>query len=116
MDATATLVLDATDPLVVLIAWTVTWATLKWAPSAWKDKLRRAAPALAMLVALFARAAWDSGMGEGASWDTVWHALVAGATTVAAHSQIREVFKAMDGDAGGEEAPKLEVAPEGPAE
>jgi hypothetical protein len=85
---------DGTDPLVVVIAWALTYAAGRWAP--WLQSQRRLLPTLSVLLAVAARAALDATTGEPLTMDTLARGLAAGATAVLAHSQVRELQKAAE--------------------
>jgi hypothetical protein len=85
---------DGTDPLVVGIAWALTWALGRWAPGL-RDRYRGALPVVAVLLAVGARAALDAAAGDPLTLDTLARALAAGAVAGAGHSQVREVQKAL---------------------
>jgi uncharacterized protein (DUF2062 family) len=83
--------IDQSDPLVVVLAWALTWAAGKWAlPKQYRATL----PAVAVLAAVAIRAALDAGMGEPLTVDSALRAAVAGAVAVAGHSQVRGMAKA----------------------
>jgi len=86
--------LDGTDPLVVGLAWALTWALGRWAPGL-RDRYRGALPVVAVLLAVAARAALDGMAGDPLTLDTLARAVAAGAVAVAGHSQLRELQKAL---------------------
>jgi len=92
--------MDAADPLVAVIAWALTALLRRWTPDGW-GWLRKATPAIAMLVAVFVRTIWGIlESGEVVTADLVLHGVTAGALAVWGHSQFREVLKvSSDADA-----------------
>ena len=88
---------DATDPVVVLIAWILT----QIASHALKgdervERYRSLLPALAVVIAVGARAALDAASGEALTVESVLRALAAAGVAVLAHSQGREIMKQIE--------------------
>lgn len=80
------------DLLAAVVAWALTWAI---AEHALAERLRPAIPALAVLLAVGLRAGADALAGVPLGLDTLLHGVAAGAGAVLAHSQVREVAKAL---------------------
>lgn len=87
METTAAI--DATDPMVVLLAWGLTYICGKASP-----KTRKVLPIVAVLVAVAVRSAMAAVEGEPLSMDVLMRALGAAGVAVLGHSQMREVAKA----------------------
>jgi len=90
-----TIPFDGTDPLVAILAWGIMVLARRYAPKRW-GWLRKATPALAVLLAVFLRTALAAGQGEPLTVQVVLRALAAGAVAVWGHSQLREVVKAVE--------------------
>ena len=85
---------DASDPIVALLAWFFTWSLLRLFPDQPKRKIRKHAPTIAFFTALFLRTVVSHWMGAEESGSTEFlRALAAGAVAVFMHSQIREIQK-----------------------
>lgn len=87
-----TIPFDITDPLAAINAWLLTALIRRFAPAEW-SWLRPLTPILAVLMAVFIRAAFAAVTGEEVTWDTLLRALAAGSAAVLAHSQFRELVK-----------------------
>lgn len=86
---------DGTDPLIALLSWGLVATIRRYAPKTWVTTLRRVAPVLAVLLAVFLRVTVDQLMGQPLTWDVALRALAAGAVAVLGHSQLRELAKAL---------------------
>lgn len=86
---------DGSDPLVALLAWGLAWLVHRYAPKAWSRWVRRLTPTVAVLLAVFLRAAWAVSQDEPFTVQVLLRAVAAGAVAVLGHSQIREVVKAV---------------------
>lgn len=100
-DAAITPSVDATDPIVVAITWALTYALGRWAPGL-NGKLRPVLPVVALLLAVGLRAGMDTAQGQAPATTGEWLAMLArgvaaGGAVVLAHSQVREVQKAVTG-------------------
>lgn len=92
---------DETDPLVFLLAWGLTYAAGRLCKGR-TQKLRRALPAIAVMLAVVLRVLWAIWSNEGLSLATFLRAMGAAGTAVLCHSQLREILKAVvDEEASG---------------
>ena len=91
---------DGSDPLVAFLAWGIMVLVRRYAPTRW-DWLRKATPALAVLLAVFLRAAMAAAQGEPLTVQVGLRAFAAGAVAVWGHSQLREVVKAAEDSPSG---------------
>jgi len=98
---------DATDPVVVMLAWGLTWLVGKYAP--WLSaKGRVIIPMVAVIIAVGARAAVDASMGDPLNVETITRGVGAGAAAVMGHAQTRSFQKALMGPPS-EDAPASEA-------
>lgn len=91
---------DATDPIVVVLTWVLTYLAGLLGERV-DDRLRHLLPLVALVIAVAARAVLETLQGEAVTGETVLRALAAAGTAVLAHSQVREALKAAgqtDGD------------------
>lgn len=86
---------DTTDPIVVILAWLITWGIGRALKNA-SPRVRAGMPLLALLAALGLRVAFDAAQGHPLTVDTLLRALAAGGVAVAGHSQFREAVKLLD--------------------
>jgi len=83
---------DAIDPIVVLLAWALTYAAGRYAVP---KSLRGALPLVAVLGACALRAGGDALLGTPLDLETFLHAVGAAGVAVLGHSQFRELQKAI---------------------
>ena len=96
---------DGSDPIVAFLAWGLMVLVRRYAPTRW-DWLRKATPALAVLLAVFLRAVLAAAQSEPLTVQVGLRALAAGAFAVWGHSQLREVVKAaQEGKGSSSEEP-----------
>ena len=82
---------DATDPLVVMFAWLLTFLAGRLP---WLRERRHLLPTVAVVAAVALRAALDATMGEPLTGATIARGFAAGATAVLADVQRRQLDKA----------------------
>lgn len=83
---------DATDPLVVMLAWLLTFLAGR---VPWLNQRRHLLPTVAVFAAVGVRAALDAAMGEPLTGATIARGFAAGATAVLADVQRRQFDKAQ---------------------
>jgi hypothetical protein len=96
---------DTTDPLAVVVAWLLTaavrFAAKKRPDSELLESIRHALPLIAVLIAIFFRAAVATYEGGEVNTSTVLRGIAAGSVAVFLHSQGRELKKQKE-SAGAE--------------
>jgi hypothetical protein len=86
---------DATDPVVVAIAWALTFLVGKAVKDKERfDRIRHVLPLIALVSAVAARAVIETMQGHELTPETAFRALAAGAVAVMSHAQVREFMKA----------------------
>lgn len=85
--------LDSTDPLVVLLTWSLVYLVRHFASDKFA-KVRHILPTLAVLIAVALRAGVEAMAGMEVTWATVTHGIAAGGVAVLFHAQGREIGKA----------------------
>ena len=83
---------DATDPLVAVLAWAISAALSRYLGRRAR-RYRHAVPTVAVLVAVALRAAYAQGMDQPIDLALLLRAVAAGAAAVLGHSQFREIGK-----------------------
>lgn len=90
---------DASDPLVALLAWALTWGVSQLVTnSAQLEQVRHFLPVIAVAAAIGVRAILESAQGGELTAQTFLRALAAGAVAVLSHSQMRGFVKASKAD------------------
>lgn len=101
--AAVTVPVDASDPLVAVLAWVIA-AGAKRALGSRARRYRHAIPSLAVVVAVLLRTAYASLLGQPLDVAVVLRAVAAGAVAVFGHAQFRELVKLA---AGADDVVKL---------
>lgn len=92
---------DSSDPLTVVLSWIcvslLRWGLRRWSPRTYR-RVRHSLPAIALLFAVALRVGFEAAGGEPLTAATFARAFAAAASAVFAHSQFREVMKAVGGE------------------